>query len=113
MKQIDQIPDIRKQFDQFMNELQILTEYSVIAMIGTTEYNFYSWRKGYSNSIVDGKVKRFLSEAGSKFLELTKALKTARKDRIALHQERAALLQKARIHSPSKTCAPSLNNSTI
>ena len=108
MKQKDQVPDIRKQFAQFMGEVAILTDDTVMDMIRANATHFYQWQRGFMNPYLDVKIEAFLQGDGLRFLKLTKQLKTAKTDRVALHQERAAILQKARIHVPSKHGVPSL-----
>lgn len=108
MKQKDQVPDIRKQFAKFMGELRVLSNDTVMDIIRTNTTHFYQWQRGFKNPYLDIKIEAFLNGDGLRFLELTKQLKTAKTDRVALHQERAAILQKARIHVPSKHGVPSL-----
>ena len=112
MKQVDQTPDTRQRLKKFMDELPILTEVALIQLIGCSSFTLSKWLDGCQNSLLEKRVKIFMAEDGRRLFELSKALETAKTDRVALHQERAAILQKARIHVPSKQSVPSpiINN---
>ena len=91
-----------------------LTTESIALIIGTNRFTLETWLYGsVKKSHVEPLVEEFLERDGKLLSEIKIALRSAKKDRVALHQQRAAILQKARIHVPSKRRVPSLNNSTI
>lgn len=98
MEQTDQFPDTRSLLLQYIEELQFIDLVGIADMVSTQFNVLHRYMEGKPSFTVEKRVIAFLNGDGARFLELTKALKTARVDRVALHQERAAILRKARTH---------------
>lgn len=107
--------DTRTEMIRYMEQVDFLTPFGIAEAVGVSDTYFYKWlnsdkSKNFGN--INNYVAEFLNGDGKRLIELTNALKNRAKNRIELHQQRAKILQKARIHVPSKHSVPSpaLNN---
>lgn len=100
--------DTRQRLKEFMETQHFIDVTGVADLVGISYSNMYKWMSGTPSTYIGAKVKRFLDTDGRRLVEITQKLKGERKDRIALHQQRAEIMKKARIHQTSNQDVPSL-----
>lgn len=99
--------DTRQQLKAFVEAASFLDFVGISELAGLQFAVLNRWLTGAPSSYTERVVRTFLDGDGKRILEISQELKGERKYRIALHQERAEIFKKARIHVPSKRCVPS------
>ena len=104
--------DTRQQLKAFMEAASFLDVVGISDLAGLQHAVLYRWMAGAPSSYTEGVVRTFLNGGGKRILEISQELKAERKRicRIALHQERAEIFKKARIHQTAKSmCTLAVN----
>jgi hypothetical protein len=99
--------DTRQQLRAFVEEASFLDVVAIAELAGLQYAVLYRWMAGAPSSYTEGVVRTFLDGDGKRIMEISQKLKGERKDRIALHQERAEIFKKARIHTTGNQRVPS------
>ena len=105
--------ETKQRMKDFISENNYLDMETIAHLVGYHTSYLSEWLKNRVKSgHVEVTVERFLDGDGKRMQEITEKLKTVRKDRIALHQQRADILKKARTHQTAKPSVPSqtINN---
>jgi hypothetical protein len=105
--------ETKQRMKDFISENNYLDMETIAHLVGYHTSYLSEWLKNRVKSgHVEVTVERFLDGDGKRMQEITENLKSARKDRIALHQQRAEILKKARIHQTANQRVPSqtINN---
>jgi len=105
--------ETQQRMRDYLSRNNYLDMVTIAHLVGFSTAYLSEW---LNNRVKSGHVKviveKFLDGDGKRMQEITEKLKTVRKDRIALHQQRADILKKARTHQTAKPSVPSqtINN---
>ena len=102
--------DTREKMKEFLGESQYLDQNTVAAMVGINPVTFNRWLNSRKPSqLADFMAERFLEDEGKELQLIHFCLKTGSGSRIELHQKRADILNKTRIHPTSNQRVSSFN----
>ena len=101
--------DTLKKMENFLSDHGYFDQATIAALVAVSSWMLRAWlNEPDKHAIVNGKVERFLKGDGKALADIRTALCNGACNHTELHQKRAAILKKAKVHQTANQRVPSL-----